>query len=76
MSAPLIRRRTWTIAVGLGMAGLIFYDWYKDRYATPTQRLERIRLDYEIELRLLRDIRREFLKEMAQGCLHLTYIYI
>ena len=35
-------RKMFGITIAAGMVSLIAYEWYRDRYATPEQRLKRI----------------------------------
>ncbi len=68
MSQSLITsRKFWVTTAAITSVSLIFYDWYSDRYALPSKRYSRIECDYEIPIKLLRKIRKAFVKDMTVG---------
>lgn len=60
-------RKFWVTTAVVTSVSLIFYDWYNDRYASPSTRYTRIEQDYMISTKKLRKIRKEFVREMIIG---------
>ena len=60
-------RPFWMGLAATVSTGLVVYDWYTDRYATPQQRYSRIEGDYTTPMKQLYKIRSEFVKEMKVG---------
>ena len=60
-------RKFWVGTAIVTSVSLIFYDWYNDRYASPSTRYSRIEGDYQISVKKLRKIRKEFVREMIIG---------
>ena len=60
-------RNFWVTTAVVTSVSLIFYDWYNDRYASPSTRYLRIEGDYQISVKKLRKIRKEFVRDMIIG---------
>jgi len=60
-------RKFWVTTAVVTSVSLIFYDWYNDRYASPATRYTRIEGDYQISVKKLRKIRKEFVRDMIIG---------
>ncbi|ETO18650.1 hexokinase [Reticulomyxa filosa] len=64
----VVQSKYFWMSLGLMTASsMIFYDWYRDRYAKPEVRYERIQVDWQLSTMRMFKIRKAFLEEMEQG---------
>ena len=64
----LVKNRYFWLTSGVvTCVGLMFVDWYRDRYALPSTRYAQIEVDYQLSIKQLRKIRKRFVHEMYIG---------